>query len=91
MPLLTILTPCFNEEGNVREVYEQVKAVMATIPDLEYDHLFIDNASTDGTVADPARTRRGGQAGQGHRQHAQLRPRPLPLPCASCRRAVTRS
>ena len=51
MPLLTILTPCFNEEGNVREVYQQVKAVMATIPDLEYDHLFIDNASTDGTVA----------------------------------------
>ena len=30
VPLLTILTPCFNEEGNVREVYEQVKAVMAT-------------------------------------------------------------
>ena len=51
MQLLTILTPCFNEEGNVREVYQQVKAVMATIPDLEYDHLFIDNASTDGTVA----------------------------------------
>ncbi len=50
MQLLTILTPCFNEEGNVREVYEQVKAVMATIPDLEYDHLFIDNASTDETV-----------------------------------------
>ena len=51
MPLLTILTPCFNEEGNVREVYEQVKAAIATIPELEYDHLFIDNASTDRTVA----------------------------------------
>jgi glycosyltransferase involved in cell wall biosynthesis len=50
VPLLTILTPCFNEEGNVREVYEQVKAVMATLPGYEYDHLFIDNASTDRTV-----------------------------------------
>lgn len=50
MTLLTILTPCFNEEGNVRELYEAVKAVMCTIPDLEYDHLFIDNASTDRTV-----------------------------------------
>jgi polyisoprenyl-phosphate glycosyltransferase len=50
-PLLTILTPCYNEEGNVREVYEQVKAVMATLPDYDYDHLFIDNASKDGTVA----------------------------------------
>ncbi len=50
MPLLTILTPCFNEEGNVREVYQQVKAVMETLPGYDYDHLFIDNASTDGTV-----------------------------------------
>ncbi len=50
MTLLTILTPCFNEEENVRELYEAVKAVMCTIPDLEYDHLFIDNASTDRTV-----------------------------------------
>lgn len=50
MPLLTILTPCFNEEGNVREVYEQVKSAMATLPGYDYDHLFIDNASTDKTV-----------------------------------------
>jgi glycosyltransferase involved in cell wall biosynthesis len=50
VPLLTILTPCFNEEGNVREVYQQVKAVMETLPAYDYDHLFIDNASKDGTV-----------------------------------------
>ena len=51
MPLLTVLTPCYNEEGNVREVYQRVKAVMATMPGYDYEHLFIDNASTDGTVA----------------------------------------
>jgi glycosyltransferase involved in cell wall biosynthesis len=50
-PLLTILTPCFNEEENVREVYEQVKAAMQTLPSYDYEHLFIDNASKDGTVA----------------------------------------
>ena len=50
MPLLTVLTPCFNEEGNVREVYERVKAAMQTVPGCEYEHLFIDNASTDATV-----------------------------------------
>jgi glycosyltransferase involved in cell wall biosynthesis len=50
VPLLTILTPCFNEEGNVREVYLQVKAQMQSLPGYEYDHLFIDNASTDKTV-----------------------------------------
>jgi polyisoprenyl-phosphate glycosyltransferase len=50
VPLLTILTPCYNEEENVRELYERVRSVMATLPDLEYDHLFADNASTDRTV-----------------------------------------
>ena len=91
MPLLTILTPCYNEEGNVREVYEQVKAAMATLPGYDYDHLFIDNASTDRTVDDPARARGGGQARQGHRQHPELRPHPLARTTASCRRAATPS
>lgn len=49
-PLLTILTPCFNEEDNVRDVYRQVRAVMETLPKYDYEHLFIDNASTDQTV-----------------------------------------
>jgi glycosyltransferase involved in cell wall biosynthesis len=49
--LLTILTPCYNEVENVREVYLQVKAAMGTVPDCDYEHLFIDNASTDKTVA----------------------------------------
>jgi polyisoprenyl-phosphate glycosyltransferase len=51
VPLLTVLTPCYNEEENVRAVYEQVKAAMAAAPEWDYDHLFIDNASTDRTVA----------------------------------------
>jgi polyisoprenyl-phosphate glycosyltransferase len=51
VPLLTILTPCYNEEGNVRQVYQQVKAVMETLPRYDYEHLFIDNASTDKTAA----------------------------------------
>jgi glycosyltransferase involved in cell wall biosynthesis len=51
VPLLTILTACYNEEGNVREVHRQVKAAMETLPGYDYDHLFIDNASTDKTVA----------------------------------------
>jgi len=50
VPLLTILTPCFNEEENVREVYRQVKAAMGTVTGCDYEHLFIDNASQDKTV-----------------------------------------
>jgi glycosyltransferase involved in cell wall biosynthesis len=60
--LITVVTPCFNEEGNVEILYEAVKAVFAGLPAYSYEHLFIDNASTDGTVgilrrlaaADPA-------------------------------------
>lgn len=48
---ISILTPCFNEEANVREVYERVRAVMAALGRYRYEHLFIDNASTDKTFA----------------------------------------
>ncbi|MBZ5654293.1 MAG: glycosyltransferase family 2 protein [Acidobacteriia bacterium] len=48
---ISILTPCFNEEDNVREVYERVRAVMSSLGSYNYEHLFIDNASTDNTFA----------------------------------------
>jgi glycosyltransferase involved in cell wall biosynthesis len=47
---ISILTPCFNEEGNIREVYERVRAAVAAAGDYRYEHLFIDNASTDSTL-----------------------------------------
>jgi glycosyltransferase involved in cell wall biosynthesis len=51
MKLITIITPCLNEEQNVDEVYGRVRAVMAGLERFEYEHIFIDNCSTDGTVA----------------------------------------
>jgi glycosyltransferase involved in cell wall biosynthesis len=48
---ITVLTPCYNEEENVRPLYEAVKRVFAGLPQYTYEHLFIDNASKDGTVA----------------------------------------
>ena len=50
MDSVTVLTPCFNEEDNVRAVYERVREEMDAVPDCEYEHLFIDNASGDRTV-----------------------------------------
>lgn len=47
---ISVVTPCFNEEENVNEVYQQVKAVFADLPDYEYEHIFIDNCSRDRTV-----------------------------------------
>lgn len=48
--LLSIVTPCYNEGENIEELYERIVAVMATQP-YEYEHICIDNASTDDTVA----------------------------------------
>ncbi|RYF18460.1 MAG: glycosyltransferase [Comamonadaceae bacterium] len=50
MNQITVVTPCFNEEDNVEELYRRARAVLEAVPDLEYAHLFIDNASTDQTV-----------------------------------------
>lgn len=47
---ITVVTPCFNEEDNVEELYRQARAVLESIEGLTYDHLFIDNASSDRTV-----------------------------------------
>src|SRR5882757_1541511 len=47
---ITIVTPCYNEELNVRELHRRTRAVMDTLPQYEYRHIFIDNASHDGTV-----------------------------------------
>ena len=49
---LSILTPCFNEEGNVREVYQRVRAAIVAAGDYKYEHVFIDNASTDNTLGE---------------------------------------
>jgi glycosyltransferase involved in cell wall biosynthesis len=52
MLLLTILTPCRNEQDNVRLLSERITAVMAGVTNVTYRHLFIDNASSDNTVAE---------------------------------------
>lgn len=49
--LISVVTPCYNEEENVEELYVQVKAVFAELPQYRYEHIFIDNASIDSTVA----------------------------------------
>ena len=46
---ISILTPCYNEEANVLEVYDRVRAVMVSLGKYRYEHLFIDNASKDNT------------------------------------------
>jgi glycosyltransferase involved in cell wall biosynthesis len=46
-----VVSPCFNEEANVEELHRRVKAVFTSEPVYTFEHIFIDNASPDGTVA----------------------------------------
>ena len=48
---ISILTPCYNEEDNVLNLYNQVREVMVGIGKYAYEHVFIDNSSKDNTVA----------------------------------------
>jgi len=48
--LITIITPCYNEVLNLREIHRRVMAMAVEIPAYRFEHLFIDNASKDGTV-----------------------------------------
>lgn len=50
MKKISVITPCYNEEGNVQEVYEATKTVFARYANYEYEHVFIDNCSEDETV-----------------------------------------
>jgi glycosyltransferase involved in cell wall biosynthesis len=47
--LISIVTPCYNEEGNVDVLYERVRDALAQRPEYDYEHIYIDNASTDST------------------------------------------
>jgi polyisoprenyl-phosphate glycosyltransferase len=50
MKLISIVTPCFNEEENVKNLYLQVKEVFSKLPEYKYEHIFIDNSSIDKTI-----------------------------------------
>ncbi len=50
MKLISLVSPCYNEEENILEFYRQVKEVFKRLPQYRYEHIFIDNASTDKTV-----------------------------------------
>lgn len=46
-----LVLPCYNEEGNVDELYERLVKAFDGLSGYTFEMLFIDNASTDGTAA----------------------------------------
>ena len=50
MTSISIVTGCYNEESNIADFIEQVGAALEAIPDITYEVIIADNASTDGTL-----------------------------------------
>ncbi len=48
-PLVSVVTPCLNEEPNVELCYDAVRKVFADLPEYDYEHIFCDNDSSDRT------------------------------------------
>ena len=51
MKLISVVTPCFNEEVNLEELCARIAKVFQSLPQYAYEHILIDNDSTDGTPA----------------------------------------
>lgn len=50
MKKISIITPVFNEEDNIIELIDKVKSFLSSINNIIYEHIFIDNCSTDRSV-----------------------------------------
>lgn len=51
--LISIVSPCYNEEDNVEACYSAVRALFENsgpLSHFDHEHIFADNSSTDGTV-----------------------------------------
>ena len=48
--LISVVTPCYNEEENIEELHTQIIDIMSGFPQYDFEHIYIDNASTDRTI-----------------------------------------
>lgn len=44
---ISIMTPCYNEAGNLEKLYERTTSVMNSMRDYKFEWVIIDNSSTD--------------------------------------------
>ena len=48
--LLSVVTPCYNESEVINLFYNELKPVLQSLPNLEYEILFVDDGSSDDTL-----------------------------------------
>ncbi|WP_339051236.1 glycosyltransferase family 2 protein [Rickettsiella endosymbiont of Xylota segnis] len=51
MQLISVVTPCYNEEANILDIYQTVKNIFNNINKYQYEHIFIDNSSSDNSIS----------------------------------------
>ncbi|SCL71885.1 Glycosyltransferase involved in cell wall bisynthesis [Micromonospora citrea] len=49
--LLSLVVPCFNEEASVERLHAAVTAAVAELSDVEIEVVYVDDGSSDGTLA----------------------------------------
>jgi len=47
---ISIVTPGYNEEDNIEDLYEAIQGIRKQFPEFEFEHLYVDNASTDNSA-----------------------------------------
>src|SRR5687767_14346755 len=47
--LLSVIVPCYNEEAVLRATHERLSHTLASLPDIEYELIFVDDGSVDDT------------------------------------------
>ena len=51
MKTIDVIVPCYNEEDNINSFFEAARKVEKTINDYSFNYIFIDDGSTDDTLA----------------------------------------
>ena len=47
---ISVVVPCYNEQGALPFYYDKMKDVMALMPELSFEIIIVDDGSTDGTL-----------------------------------------
>ena len=48
--LLSIVVPCFDEEAVIRETHRRLAATLETVPELDFELVYVDDGSRDATL-----------------------------------------
>ena len=62
MKKISVLIPCFNEELTLPLLYPELVGLMDSLPDYEWELMFVNDGSIDGTLDVLKKLRRQAQA-----------------------------